>query len=246
VVLFPETQKVLEDAKKQCEAFNNYVECLDRKVLAFQKKKVEVFQEKGELKEEHRKEFLKGINERKRLLLLEKRNIDVDPSSSRWAEEDYAEMKELKRKLEPSEKRITEIKQRIETLKFAETKKALFHKVDIAQSMYESVVWLLVKASLFEEAHSAQEDLRLERIQEMKNKDTPNCKYSPQHEGYFLPEEKDLWKTLAEAEFKRRQQKYYENLEKIQNKRKEDQEKEEWRRKMKLYKQWEEDKRNEQ
>ena len=247
-MVFPETKEIVNEAVKKYEAYENYVKYLDKKVLAFQRKKVEVFQEKGELKEEYRKEFMKGINERKRFLILEKRNIKVDPSSSRWAEEDFAEMKKLKETLKPSEQKIKEIEERIETLKFTETKQRLNHDIDVAQSMYEDVVWLLMKATLFEEAHSAQEQLKQQRLAEMKGKSTPNCKIFPQYEGYWKPEEKDLWKTLAEEEFKRRQKKYYENLEKILEKRKKEHEKEERKRKKRLYKQWEqreEDKKNE-
>ena len=98
-MVFAETQKVIEEAKKQYVAFNNYMEYLDKKIMAFQQKKVEVFQEKHDLKEEYTKEFMKDIKERKRILILEERNIDVDPSSSRNAEEDYAEMKELKQNI---------------------------------------------------------------------------------------------------------------------------------------------------
>lgn len=244
-MVFPETQEIIDEAVKKYEAYENYVKYLDKKVLAFQRKKVEVFQEKGELKEEYRKEFMKGINERKRFLILEKRNIKVDPSSSRWAEEDFAEMKKLKETLKPSEQKIKEIEERIETLKFTETKQRLNHDIDVAQSMYENVVWLLMKATLFEMAHSAQEQLKNERLAEMKAKDTPNCKTLPQNEGYWKPEEKDLWKTLAEDEFKRRQKKYFENLEKILNKRKKEQEKAEWKRKKQLYKEWEQRKEDE-
>jgi len=239
-MVYAETSAIILEAKKKYEAFWNFYECLDKKVVAFQIKKASTFQEKYELRDEHRTEHMKGIKERKRFLLLEKRNIGVNPSSSRLVEMDFAEMKELEKKLEPSETRIKEIKQRLETLKFSETKQALLHDVDVAQSMYEDVVWLLQKASLYEVAHSAQDELKNERLAEMKAKDTPNCKTLPQHEGYFIPSEKDLWKTLAEAEFKRRQKKYYENLEEIAHKRKLEREKEERKKQKRLYKQWEE------
>lgn len=240
-MVFPETKEIILEAKKKHEAFENYVKYLDKKVMSFQRKKVEVFQEKHDLKDEYTKEFMKGINERKRVLLLEKRNIGVDPSSSRWVEEDFAEIKKLKETLKPSEDRIKEIEERIETLKFTETKQRLNHEVDVAQSMYEDVVWLLMKATLFEEAHSAQEKLKNERLAEMKRKGI-----LPQYEGYFKPKDRDLWKSLAEDEFKRRQQKYFENLEKIFKKRKKEQEKAERKRQKQLYKEWEQRKEEEE
>ena len=239
-MVFPETKEIILEAKKKYEAFCNFYECLDKKVVAFQIKKAKTFQEKHDLKNEHLTEHMKGIKERKRFLLLEKRNIGVDPSSSRFVEMDFEEMKALEKTLKPSDDRIKEIKERLETLKFSETKQALLHDVDVAQSIYEETVWLLIKASLYEEAHSAQDEIKNERLAEMKAKDTPNCKTLPQHEGYFIPSEKDLWKTLAEAEFKRRLNKYYENLEEIFHRRKMEQEKEERKRQKRLYKQWEE------
>lgn len=234
-MVFPETKEVILEAKKQYLAFENHMKLLDKKVVALTRRKVGVFQEKHELKEEYRKEFMKGINERKRFLILEKRNINVDPSSSRWAEEDFAEMKKLKETLKPSEDRIKEIEERIETLKFAETRQALNHEVDIAQSMYEEVVWLLQKASLYEEAHRWQDKIIQKRLREIKAKDTPNFKFIPQYEGYLKNEDRDLWRKLAEAEYQKRRKTYFENLEKIQNEQKKEQEKAEWNRQKRLY-----------
>jgi hypothetical protein len=221
-LVFPETKEIILEAKKQYVAFNNYVEYLDKKVTALQKRKVEAFLETHELKEKWKKEVLETAKERKRMYTLIKRNIRVDPSSSRSAEMDIEEIKELKQKLNPSLAKTELIEAKIKELQFTETRKALLHEVDVAQSMFEETAWLLMKASLYESAHSAQEQLKQQRLAEMKAKSTANCKYSPQHEDYFLPKEKDLWKSLAEEEFKRRQKKYFENLEKIlEKKRKE-------------------------
>lgn len=234
-MVFPETSAIILEAKKKYEAFCNFYDCLDKKVTAFQIKKASTFQEKHDLNEEYRTEHMKGIKERKRFLLLEKRNIGIDPTSSRTVEMDFAEMKELEKTLKPSDDRIKEIKERIETLKFAETRQALNLDIDIAQSMYEDVIWLLQKASLYESAHSAQDELKNERLVEMKKRGV-----IPQYEGYFKPSEKDLWKSLAEAEFKKRQKTYYENLEKISHKRKLEKEKAERKRQKQRYKEWEE------
>ena len=234
-MVYPETSAIILEAKKKYEAFCNFYNFLDKKVLAFQIKKASTFQEKHDLHEEHITEHMKGIKERKRFVLLEKRNIGVDPESSRLVEMDFAEMKELEKTLKPSDNRIAEIKQRLETLKFSETKQLLNHDVDVAQNMYEETVWLLIKASLFEEAHRWQDKIIEKRLAEMKKKGI-----LPQHEGYLKSEDRDTWKSLAEAEFKRRQNKYFENLEKISHKRKLEREKEERKRQKRLYKQWEE------
>ena len=234
-MVYPETSAIILEAKKKYEAFCNFYEYLDKKVLAFQIKKASTFQEKHDLNEEHRTEHIKGIKERKRFLLLEKRNIGIDPSSSRTVEMDFAEMKELEKTLKPSDDRIAEIKQRLETLKFSETKQTLNHDVDVAQSMFDDVVWLLMKASLYEEAHSWQDKIIQKRLAEMNKKGI-----LPQHEGYLKTEDRDTWRKLAEEEFKRRQKTYYENLEKIFHKRKLEREKEEWKRQKRLYKEWEE------
>jgi len=234
-MVYAETSAIILEAKKKYEAFCNFYNFLDKKVVAFQIKKASTFQEKHDLKDEHRTEHMKGIKERKRFLLLEKRNIGVDPSSSRLVEMDFAEMKELEKTLKPSDDRIAEIKQRLETLKFSETKQLLNHDVDIAQNMYEETVWLLIKASLYEEAHKWQDKIIQKRLGEMNKKGI-----LPQHEGYFKTEDRDTWRKLAEAEFKRRQNKYFSNLEEISHRRKLEKEKEERKRKKKLYEQWEE------
>jgi len=242
-LVFRETKEIINEAVKKYEAFVNFYNFLDKKILAFQRKKVEVFQEKHELKEEYRTEFMKGINERKRLVILEERNINVDPSSSRWAEEDFAEMDKITETLKPSENKIKEIKQRLETLKFSETKQRLNHEVDILESMFTEVQWSLVKASLYEKAHSAQEELIQERLADMKKRGV-----IPQHEGYLKSEDRDTWKKMAETEYEKRRKKYYENLEKIQNRRKKEQERKEWNKKKRLYKELErrkEDEKNE-
>ena len=229
-MVYKETKEIIDEAVKQYEAFENYVKYLDKKITSFQRKKVDAFVETHELKEQRKKEILESPRQRKRLYTLKIRNAGVVPSSSRNAELDYEEIEELETVLKPSEDRIREIEERIETLKFAETKKALFHEVDIAQSMYEEVVWSLMKASLYEKAHSAQEKIKTDVEQkwrkfekEVKDKQGYEYKILPKYEGFWKPEEKDLWKTLAEEEYRRQRNLYYSNLEKILNKRKEDQ-----------------------
>lgn len=239
-MVYPETEKIILEAKKKYEAYEAFYNFLDKKVVAFQIKKASTFQEKHDLKDEHRTEYMKGIKERKRFVFLEKRNIGINPESSRTVEMDFAEMKELEKTLKPSDDRIAEIKQRLETLKFSETKQALNHDVDVAQNMYEETVWLLIKASLYEEAHKWQDKIIQKRLGEMKKRGT-----KPQHEGYLKTEDRDTWKKLAEAEFKRRQNKYFENLEEISHKRKLEQEKEERKRQKQRYKEWEESQENE-
>jgi hypothetical protein len=230
-MVFPETREIILEAKKKYDAFQNFYEYLDKKVTAFQIKKAKTFQEKHELENEHRTEIMKGIHERKRFLLLEKRNIGVDPESSRLVEMDFQEMQELKKVLKPSDNRIAEIKQRLETLKFSETKEALNHDVDIAQSMYEDVVWLLQKASLYEEAHMWQDKIIAKRLAEAKKRGN-----KLQNDGYLKNEDRDAWRKLAEAEYQKRRNKYFENLEKILAKQKLDREKAEWKRQKRLYK----------
>ena len=178
--------------------------------------------ETHELKEKWKKEVLETAKERKRMYTLIKRNIRVDPSSSRSAEMDIEEIKELKQKLKPSLDKTELIEAKIKELQLTETRKALLHEVDIAQSMFEDVVWLLMKASLFEEAHKWQENIIQKRLREMKRQETPNFKIIPLYEGYHVSEDRDTWRKLAETEFERRRKKYFENLEKIFKKRKED------------------------
>lgn len=230
-MLYPETKKIIAEAKEKYEAFCNFYEYLDKKVTAFQIKKAKTFQEIHELKDEHRTEIMKEIKERKRLILLEKRNIGINPESSRTVEMDFQEMQELKKVLKPSDNRIAEIKQRLETLKFAEIREELNHEIDIAMSMYEETVWLLQKASLYEEAHMWQDKIIAKRVAEANKRGN-----KLQNDGYLKNEDRDAWRKLAEAEYQKRRNKYFENLEKILAKQKLDREKAEWKRQKRLYK----------
>jgi hypothetical protein len=237
-LVFAETQKVIEEAKKQYVAFNNYMEYLDKKIMAFQQKKVEVFQEKHDLKEEYTKEFMKDIKERKRILILEERNIDVDPSSSRNAEEDYAEMKELKQKLEPSLAKTEQLEAKIKELQFSETRQSLLHEVDVLESMFHEVEWSIVKAEIYEVSQKTYAEA-LKTVFKTLSKQEQEKHYFPKPQDKFWNTLD--WKPYADKLYSEARNGYYESLEK----QKKEQEKAEWKRQKQLYKELEQRKEEE-
>lgn len=196
------------------------MEYLDKKIMSFQRKKVEVFQEKYDLTEQRKKEILQTAKERKRFYTLIKRNIRVNPSSSRSAEMDFEEIQELKQKLEPSEKRIKAIEEKIGKLEFQETKQRLLNEVDILESMFHEVQWSIVKASIYEVSQKTYVE-SLKTVFKTVSKE--------EQERYVLPTPQDKiwntldWKPCADKLYSEARKGYYEALEKfLEKKRKEE------------------------
>lgn len=201
------------------------MENLDKKVTAFQIKKASTFQEKQELKEQYRKEFMEGIKERKRLVILEKRNIMTEPSISRSAEMDYAEMKELKQKLEPSEKRVKAIEAKLRLLEFSETKQQLLNETEILESMFSEVEWSIVKAEIYEVSQRTYAEA-MKTVKKTLSK-------QEQEKIYFPTPQDKIWNTLdwkpyADKLYSEARNGYYEALEKQKKGQ-------EWKRKKRLW-----------
>jgi hypothetical protein len=214
---FPETQEILDEAEKKQIALKNYVKFLDKKISAFQRKKVDAFVETYELKEQRKQELLKNPKQLKRLYALRLRNASVKfPEESRSAEMDFAEMQELEKKLEPTLAKIKEVEERIEKLKFAETRKALLEDITTAENMAFEIELLTIKAYVFEFVHAIQETEQQRVIKELKSHDTPNYKSLPRFDGYYFSETgRNQWKGEAEKAWKDVEKQIYADLEKF-------------------------------
>jgi hypothetical protein len=238
-----EAKEILEEMKAKYFIFKNYFEHLEKRTHFLTQKRISTFGETVEgihkAKEEISKEYERTSEERDRLFRLlnhttVERALGVDPKKivigvhvenaeeKKYLEFDFADIAKLEETVKPSDAKIAELKAKIHKLNRTEERKALLHDVDVCQSLYEDLFWVYVKSLLYEQGFKIQEKFRLERMQEMKDKDSKMWKLhhlifktTPQHEGYFKPEEKDMWKIQAEKEFKILQTRYYENAEKI-------------------------------
>jgi hypothetical protein len=187
--------------------------------MSFQRKIVGVFQEKYDLTEQRKQEILETAKERKRFYTLVKRNIRVEPSSSRSAEMDFQEIQELKQKLEPSEKRIKAIEAKLSLLEFQETKQRLLNEVDILESMFHEVEWSIVKAEIYEVSQKTYAEALKTVFKTLSKQE--------QEKHYFPTPQDKIWNTLdwkphADKLYAEARKGYYENMEKLLAKRKED------------------------
>jgi hypothetical protein len=210
---YPFTKIIIAEAVEKYKTYENYVVYLEKKVDSFCSRKLEKHKFKHEISEELKRTH----KERFRLLVLGKRNRGVNPLSSRNAEEDYAEMDKITETLKPSEQKIKELFDKIEELNIDRDRKTLLEEVDVAQSLFEEVVWKLTEAQFYETAQQAETTALTEEYYKLNSK---------QRECWMIPDPqkggKDLelwntfsWKQIALDKFVEYREKYFKNLEKL-------------------------------
>jgi hypothetical protein len=212
-MVYPFTKKIIAEAREKYKAYENYCAYLEKKVDSFCNRKLE----KKRLKREISEELKRTHTERLRHTILEVRNRGVERFSSRNSEEDFAEMDKLTETLKPSEQKVYGLFDKIEELNIDRDKKQLLEEVDVAQSLFEEVVWKLTEAQFYETAQQAETTALTEEYYKLNSKE---------RECWMIPDPekggKDLelwntfsWKQIALDKFVEYREKYFRNLEKL-------------------------------
>jgi len=208
---YPYTKIIIAEASEKYQAFANYYAYLEKKVDAFCLRK----QEKKSLKEEISEELERTHKERFRLIVLEQRNKDVEPSSSRNAEQDHKEMKKIEKKLKPSEEKISGLFDKIEELGLDRDKKVLLEETNVCEGLLEDWIWTLVYADIIEKV----------QIAETRAFNQEFYKLSSEERAMFMiptPENEEIWNSLswkkvADKHFSECQRRYYAKMLKVED-----------------------------
>jgi hypothetical protein len=224
--LCPEAQSCVNEAIKKRDVYVHFVVRLEKRVDALVQRKIANFGETiegiNEAKEEIEK--IKSKTAKKYLALYklqdEVRDYDI-PFFGDW-QKHIDQIREIEESLRPFEESIANLEAKIEGFNQIPEKKRLLHSIDVAQSMYEDIYWLLVKGSCYDKAFSAQEFFKqdIERQwceQEKRVKKTTGyeIKTLPRYEGFWKPEDVNAWKEVAEEQFKAMQKRWYEKIETV-------------------------------